>query len=81
MYYIINVKTLRLDFEACFSDLWNFIVNLLEVVISAGRRPSLPGPLDGGVDGEHDDQQQQAVEHAQDGRPALLRGLGGSWRN
>ena len=61
-----------------FSDVRNFLVNLLGVVISAGRRYSLPGPLDGGVDGEHDDQQQQAVEHAQDGCPALLRGLGGS---
>ena len=39
---------------------------------------SLSGPLDGGVDGEHDDKQQQAVEHAQNRRPALIRGLRGS---
>ena len=39
---------------------------------------SLSGPLDGGVDGEHDDQQQEAIEHAQNRCPALVRGLRGS---
>ena len=38
----------------------------------------LPSPLDSGVDGEHDDQQQQAVEHAENRRAALIGGLGGS---
>ena len=41
--------------------------------------PLLGGALDGGVDGEQQDAQQQPVEHAQDRGATVVRVLLGPW--
>ena len=45
-----------------------------------GEAQLLRSPLDGGVDGQHDYEQDQPIEHAEDWGPTVIRVFLGTWK-